>query len=110
MRAGRLDRQLRVLRYQSPGTDPDYGTPLPGEWVPVLTLWAQKTHKSEDEGVAANVLYAERLVTFRTRYTADVVETDRLEFDGLEFEVKGIREIGRRIGLEIKAQAFVGGS
>jgi len=106
MRAGSLDRKITVLRQSSPGRDPLYNTPIPGAWEPIMSLWARKTHKSEDEEVAAGHRYAERVITLRTRWAGGIEETDRIEVDGETFEIAGIREIGRRVGLEIKASTF----
>lgn len=101
MKAGRLDRRLTVLRRSLTN-----GQWNPEEtWSAVATVWARKQHGGEDERYAADERYAERVVTFETRYFANVVETDRLRCDGQEFDILGIREIGRREGLEFKAKA-----
>jgi len=102
MRAGKLDRRLTITRRVQAGTD---GLNQPVfEWQAVRTVWAAKIHKSEDEQFAAAQRYATRTVTFRTRYFADVVETDRLQCEGQTYNVTGIREIGRRAGLDIAAE------
>lgn len=44
-------------------------------------------------------------MTFRTRWFAGISETDKLVSDGVEYDVKGVLEIGRREGLEIAAEA-----
>lgn len=102
MRAGRLDRRLTISRRVETGRD-DLNNPV-FEWQTVRTVWAAKIHKSEDEAFAASQHYSKRTVTFRTRYFADVTETDRLEIDGAVYRITGIREIGRRAGLEISAE------
>lgn len=101
MKAGRLDRRLMIRRRVV-----DDG----GQWGPVSTwpegpiVWARMEHVNEDEAFAANELYTVRIVTFETRYVPDVSNVDRLECEGEFYDILGIREIGRREGLEFKAQ------
>jgi SPP1 family predicted phage head-tail adaptor len=102
MRAGTLDRRVTVLRRVQVGETP-LNEPI-FEWQEVRTVWAAKVHKSEDEKFAASQVYAQRVVTFRTRFMSDLAETDRLVCDGLTYNLKGIRELGRRDGLEVAAE------
>lgn len=101
--AGQLDRRLDVLRRTVASGD-KWGDVYAYE--PVNTLWAALKHDAEDERHAAEQAYAVRVVTFTTRYSADLFDTDRLECEGVEYEVIGIRQIGRREGLEIKARVY----
>ena len=102
MRVGSFDRILVVERQFQVGEDilfqPVY------EWRPIQQMWAAKLHKSEDEKFAASQRYAVRTVTFTTYWTDNIRETDRLECDGLHYDIKGIREIGFREGIEIAAE------
>lgn len=101
MKAGRLDRRLMIRRRVV-----DDG----GQWGPVTTwpegpvVWARIEHGKEDEAFAANELYSVRIVTFETRYMEEVGNEDRLECEGQFYDILGVREIGRRQGLEIKAE------
>ncbi len=101
MRAGQLLWQLTVLR-RGPEVN-EFNEPI-GEWTAIRTMRAQKIHKSEDEKFAASQRYESRTVTFRTYFFADLQATDRLRCDGLEYDIKGIREFGFRRGLEIAAE------
>ncbi|HWA18961.1 MAG TPA: phage head closure protein [Devosia sp.] len=74
------------------------------DWEEVRTVRAEKIHKSEDEAFAASVRYERRAVTFRMYFAADVSVTDRLRCDGLIYEIRGIREIGFRRGIDVAAE------
>lgn len=105
MRAGKLDRRLTVQRK----TLVDSGGWNDEEvWSDLVTLWAEKEHAQEDIQYPEGAGLHFEITTFRTRYFSDLRQTDRLVFEGEFFEIRGIREIGRREGMEIKAKAWVG--
>jgi SPP1 family predicted phage head-tail adaptor len=103
MRAGSFDRIIVIERQFPTGTTDSLGQAIT-EWRPVHKAWAAKLHKSEDEAFAASQRYAQRTVTFRTYWLNDVTETDRLECDGVYVDIKGVREIGFREGIEIAGE------
>lgn len=103
MRAGKLDRRLTILKQIDTGQTDSHGQPV-FEFTALRTVWAAKVHRREDEEHAASQTYARRVVTFRIRHADDVTELDRLECEGLTYTIRGIREIGRKIGLEIAAE------
>ena len=102
MRIGAFDRVLIIERESPTGEEDVFGQPIM-EWREIARVWAEKLHKSEDEAFAASQRYATRTVTFRTYWLDDVRPTDRLSSDSLTYNIKGIREIGFREGLEISA-------
>ena len=63
MKAGKLDRQLTVLRKAQTGTS-DLNEPIYG-WAALRTVWAALIFKTEDESFAAGQRYAKRVVTWR---------------------------------------------
>lgn len=101
--AGQLDRLVQVLK-RVPGQENGWEQVF--TYVPSCNLWAALKHDSEDEQHAAGQTYSVRVVTFTTRYSSRVTERDRLSCEGITYEVLGIRELGRREGLEIKAQTI----
>lgn len=103
MKAGILDRRLTVQRLTT-GTPDEYGVPSMS-WTDVRTVWARVTPDSEDENYKLGVNEAFVLVKVQARWFAGLTTTDRLVIDGRVFDIRGIREIGRREGLEIKAKA-----
>jgi SPP1 family predicted phage head-tail adaptor len=105
MRIGNFDRQLTILRDVEIGRD-ELSQPI-YEPVPIATVWAEKIHKTEDERFAAEQRYAVRTVTFRTYWIEGILPTDRLRCDGYLYDIKGVRELGFRDGMEIAAEGEV---
>lgn len=101
MRAGDLRWRITILRQT--GESNSWAEDL-DTWEEVRTVRAMKIHKSEDERFAAEQRYESRTVTFRTYFLADLLVTDRLRCDGLEYDIRGIRELGFRRGTEIAAE------
>ena len=102
MRAGDLRWRVTILRETEIGRTAANEPVL--EWSEVRTVRAAKIHKSEDEAFSASRNYEVRNVTFRTYHLADLAATDRLQCDGETYEIKGIRELGFRRGLDITAE------
>ena len=102
MRLGKLNRVVTIQKWIEVGRTPTNAPIM--EWVTVGQEWAELTHKSEDEKHAASQTYAERIVTFRMHYRDDITEVDRLICDGRQYDIKGIRELGYREGIEIAAR------
>lgn len=105
MRAGKLDRRLTVQRRELVSKD---GWNDVYDWTDLITVWCEKEHSKEDIQNLDDAGRHFSVITFRTRWLSDIREEDRLLFEGETFEIRGIREIGRREGLEIKAKAWVG--
>lgn len=105
MKAGLLDRRLTIRRRVQTGVDamrqPIFAV------QDVRTVWAAKVPKSEDEQFdeGTQQRLSSRIVTFRTRHMGSILDTDTLFSEGTSYDVKGIRELGRREGLEITAEA-----
>ncbi|PIO99657.1 phage head closure protein [Pleomorphomonas carboxyditropha] len=103
MKAGTLDRRVTMQRLTT-GTPDEYGVPSE-TWNDLRTVWARVTPDSEDEKYQLGVDLAFVLVKVQCRWFAGLITTDRLVIDGRVFDIRGVREIGRREGLEIKAKA-----
>jgi SPP1 family predicted phage head-tail adaptor len=97
-----MDRLAKLHREVETGEQNDWGPIL--AWTEISRFYVSKTHQSEDENHAALQRYAKRVVTFGAHYRPDIRETDRIEVDGDTYNIIGIREIGRREGIEIKAE------
>ncbi|WP_428428236.1 phage head closure protein [Pararhizobium sp.] len=99
MRAGNLDKTIRIDRYDTGGVD-DYGTPTPG-FAALATLRAQVVQSSTEEFVEHGAT-DQTVIIFRCRYLDGVTNADRVHFDGGYFNIKEIKEIQRRKGLELR--------
>jgi SPP1 family predicted phage head-tail adaptor len=72
-------------------------------------VWAKKTDISEGERWRAQEMQAQITTRFVVRYsefTSGITPKDRIAFEGREYDLSGIKEIGaRRTFLEITAAA-----
>lgn len=102
MRAGKLDRRITIRR--ATYTVNGYGEEVP-EWCNIDSVWARQLPSRGSERFAAQEIAATKMVTFNIRYRSDLTERDRIVFDGKEYNITSIREIGRRVGLEFDAVA-----
>jgi SPP1 family predicted phage head-tail adaptor len=101
MRAGKLDRTISIETY-SAGEPDDYGN-VTAQWVPLATLRAQLIQSSTEEFIRAYGASDETVIIFRTRWLSGVSNSARISYEGGVFNVKEVKEIGRRIGLELRA-------
>lgn len=96
-----LDRRVQFQRasmiddgYQErPGPFQDLGTPI----------WAAKNHISDGERFRADAAFRDMTVRFQVRwspFTKEITAKDRLICEGATFGIGGIKEIGRRAGIE----------
>jgi head-tail adaptor len=98
MRAGTLDREIIIERatvnVSVEGTVTD-------TWTPVATLRAELVEGISDETDPATT---KATVIFRTRYVAGITVADRITYEGDHYNLKHVGEIGRRRGLELRAE------
>lgn len=106
LRAGDLDRRVNLLR--------EVRTPHPdtGELIASFTPYANAVparvvRSPGREFLAGAQVVSERRAVFVIRWRSDVVVTDRVEFEGVQWNVVDVRELGRRVGLEVQAE-FIG--
>jgi head-tail adaptor len=100
VRAGNLDR---VIQIQRPTTALDmYGVPMTA-WALVATLRAQKLENaiSDREGARDTT---DNVITFRMRWLDGVTLENRVSFQDQAFKIVSVKEIGRRVGLDITCE------
>lgn len=106
MRAGLLDRRL-TLKRRALGAQDANGSRA-NTWTEYATVWGRKIDVSGREFFAAQTKQAEQTTRFEIRYRDDVVATDRVVCEGVDYElVQPPSEIGRREGLTIFARAVI---
>ena len=106
MEAGKLDRWLVVERYTAT-TDPGSGEEVK-TWSTFATLRASKRDVSDSERVASAEVAAEISARFQVRWSTSwstINPKDRLTCEGRTYDIVGVKELGRREGLEISAKA-----
>lgn len=102
MKAGSLDRVVTVQRAVE-STD-DLGQVL-NTWSTIATLRAAKIQATTAEYLREAGLQGDGVVIFRTRWLDGLTVRDRLLCEGAAYDVKEIKELGRRKGLEIRTVA-----
>jgi SPP1 family predicted phage head-tail adaptor len=101
MRAGNLDR---VIEIQSRSTGPDvYGTPI-DVWTTFATMRAQKRENAINDREGARGDTTDTVITFRMRWLDGVTLDNRVSYQGHAFTIRQIKEIGRRVGLDITCE------
>ena len=99
-----LDRRIAIER----ATLTDDGFGKVHAWTPLATVWAKSMPLSDGERWRAGSIGATATHRFRIRYSSQVADLnpkDRLVFEGRVFDITGVKELGRREGLEITASA-----
>jgi len=107
--AGMLNRRVKVYR-QSTTTDAVNAPVL--SFTLLTTIWARYTPVSDSERVASSQVNAQITARFVVRYsslTSVITPKDRLQLDGITYDISAIKEIERRRWLELTAAARTDG-
>lgn len=105
MDAGELDRRITIRR--STETANELNEPI-FAWSDLMTVWAAYEPVSDGERMRAQQVGAWLSARFRIRWSrqaATIDGRDQVVFDGRTFGILGVKEIGRREGLEISASS-----
>lgn len=105
MKRADLDRRLVLLQRQitKGALNSDVET-----WFDFATVWAGYKPVSDSERLRSAEVAAVIEARFQIRWSTTVASlnpTFRLRFDGREWDIVAVKEIGRRAGLEISASA-----
>jgi len=101
--AGKLDRLIELQRKTE--TKNSLGQPTE-TWSTYVKVSAQKMERSVRSVFASDQMQANRTVIFRIRYRSGVTDTDAVFFEGQRFEIRGISEVGRRVGLDLECEVY----
>jgi len=99
MRAGKLTHTITIQRFAS--TVDEYGTVVE-DWTTFATVKAELIQSSTTEFLRSFGTSEEPAIIFRIRYREDITLADRVMHGGNVFDLKEIRELGRRAGLELR--------
>jgi SPP1 family predicted phage head-tail adaptor len=105
MRAGDLDRRITIRRATHA---PNAFNELIATWSDVAMVWAAARQVTDAERFRAQEIGAEVSTRFTIRYSSEVADlgpADRVVLEGREYNVTGVRKLGRREWLEIGAVA-----
>jgi len=101
IRAGKLHNTILVQR--SNETIDAAGVPSPS-WSTIATLRAELVEFTDEEMIRAYGASSETSVVFRTWFRDGVELSDRILFRGEPFNIRSVKEIGRRREMEIRAE------
>lgn len=103
--AGRLNRRITIRRIVAAVPDGVGGKVQ--SWGDHATVWAEAKPISDGERWRAEQSQVTATATHRflVRWGVGVTPLDRILFEGREFEISGVKEIGLRDGQEITAVA-----
>lgn len=79
-----------------------------GPWATYASVWAEERQTTARETMTGKTEQAQRSMAFTIRWRGDVTERHRVLYDGDAYDIVGIREIGRREGLELLTQRHQG--
>ncbi|MFE3837542.1 phage head closure protein [Pseudogemmobacter sonorensis] len=102
MRAGKLTKTITLQR-ATIAVD-QYGTPTEG-WADLATVRAQIVQASTEEFMRNFGTRTEVAVVFRIRFMDGITPADRVTHGGRVYDLKEIKELGRREGLELRCIA-----
>ena len=102
MQAGKLDRKITIERE---GETVDGNGTVVRAWTPIATVAAQRVQQSTDEFLETFGDDVKTAIVFRIRYRPGVLMTDRVVYEGTAFDLVELKEIGRRVGLELRCEA-----
>nr|WP_024587623.1 phage head closure protein [Aliihoeflea sp. 2WW] len=102
MRAGKLDKTITIERFAS--TVDEYGT-VTEEWTAVATVRAQIIQSTTEEFMRSFGVSAETAIVFRIRNIEGLTTADRVTYQGRPHDLKEIKELGRRAGLDLRCVA-----
>ncbi|WP_276118382.1 phage head closure protein [Pararhizobium qamdonense] len=102
MRAGKLDKTITIDRAAT--TVDEYGAPTEG-WTTITTVRAQLIQSTTEEFIQSFGSSSKVAVIFRIRHRDGIAVSDRLTHSGQAYDLKEIKELGRRDGLDLRCTA-----
>lgn len=102
MRAGQLHDRITIQRRTS--TVDDFGTPIE-TWADLATARASVIQSSTQEFMAAIGQTGTIATIFRLRYLDGITTADRVSHDGRFYDIKEVKELGRRAGMDLRCTA-----
>lgn len=103
MRAGKLDQTIELRRPTI--VDDGMGGQVQGPTATYATAPAQVVQASTEEFMRSWGASSETIIVFRIRHIDGVLLSDEVKRNGKAFDIKEIKPIGRRRGLELRCVA-----
>jgi len=102
MKAGKLDKTITIETAST--TADSFGEPIES-WSTLATVPATVLSDRGSERFQNQQVIGTAVKTFRIRWRSDVTVKNRIVYDSRNWDIRDVREIGRREGLEIDASA-----
>lgn len=99
MRAGKLDRQINIERLIETIT-PSGGAVK--SWQVIAMVRAELVQQSATEFLTGFGEAENSTAIFKIRHLSDITTADRVVYGGVTYNLKEVKEIGRRRGLELR--------
>jgi SPP1 family predicted phage head-tail adaptor len=102
MRAGKLDRSIsieRLMEIVKPSGS------VVTAWTNIATIRAEVIQQSATEFLTGFGEAENGTIVFRVRYLPGITTADRVLYNNAAYDLKEIKEIGRRRALELRAVA-----
>lgn len=99
MNIGKLDRWITL---QSEVNTQDSSGGYVKTWTTFKQVWASKVDNKGDEGMESGRDTTTTTTTFKIRYISSLTTKHRLVYNGVNYDIEVIKELGRREGQELK--------
>lgn len=104
-RVGELDQRVTIQRLSTVSDGQGGSTE---SWADVVTVWAHARPRSGREVVQFDRVNGEHAYMFVIRYRSGIRESDRLVWQGVNYNIRAINDqSGRKLYLEIDAERGV---
>ncbi|MBX5023050.1 phage head closure protein [Rhizobium lentis] len=100
---GNMDRRITIEREAE--TVKPSGSVVKA-WAPLATVWAEVLQPTASEFFTGYGEAETGTVIFRVRYRPAMTTKDRVTYDGQPYDLKEIKELGRRDALELRGEAL----
>lgn len=101
MTAGKRDREIVI---QAATETLNAAGEVQRSWATFAECWAKVTPMSAGERFRSAAKHSARVSVFGVLYVPGVSPTMRIVYEGLNWRILGIAEVGRRVGLDITAE------
>lgn len=99
---GKMDRRIAIERV----TKVKVAGEVVPTWTPLATAWAEVVQQTASEFFTGYGEAETGSVIFRVRYRPGITTADRVTNEGVAYDLKEIKEIGRRDALELRGEAI----
>jgi SPP1 family predicted phage head-tail adaptor len=99
MQAGKLSRKIKIQRATETVSPSGSASKA---WADLYAIRAEIVQQSSSEYLTGYGEADDGTIIFRVRFRPGVTTDDRVLYDGRPYDLKEIKEIGRRRGLELR--------